>query len=432
MFNDKLREELQKYLSLKAAPVMPGLAESTMALSKLRDQLRDDGTPPPSPVGTDDLPPAAQPISLADFPAKPGLPGATPPAVSSPTAPSISPTGTPAPQIPQPQAPLQNALGTKYDDNARQQLYADLAKKHTQNAGWAAVGSLGDMAEKMGGGTSNNTQQTILAQGKQDDTLARDQFDAGRKGKLEDVSTNLALTKAGREETEYKDQNDPNSQMSKLAAGFAAQMLGADRTAKMGWAPGKTSYADVAKVLPVVEKYVSLETARAAKDVTLGQKKEQFNESLTTRLRGQIQNSPDYKNFQTFHGTTQAAKRALENPSAYGDLSIIYATVKGMDPQSAVREGEVGLMHEMASLKNNLLGKLQTVANGQPLTTDQKQDAFKVLARMEAIAKDNLVNRSVPVLNQAKRAGLQLNEIDPLFDESAAAASTKGAWKVIR
>lgn len=293
MFNDQLKEALRKlltskYAAVKAAPIMPGLAEGMAGMDAVRagiqklpsdwyDPKADGPTPvPDAPPTPPAMPPVApQPALPTSLPVQPkALPPVGAPA---PTAQPAMPQPTPpaAPQMPQ--------LDSRYNDAARQQLYADLAKKSKENAGWAAAGSLGDMAARMGGGTPLNTQQTILAQGKQDEQGAREQFEAGKKGQIEDISTGLALKKAGREETEYGDQNNPNSQMSKLAVSLA-QKYSPNEAKTNGWTPGKTSYADVIKVLPIMEKGIALETAKSNREMTLGLKTQQDDENRLAKL----------------------------------------------------------------------------------------------------------------------------------------------------
>jgi len=430
-FNEQLKDYLLKLFGNQ--PVEPmataaNLAQAYRARPEGMELISDAGGPPPTPQ----QPPIPAPQAAAPAPILPPVaPKQVAPAPMPTSPPMPAATPAPAPTAP-PVNPVQSVYGSKYDDNARQQLYDSLAAKRRDNAGWAAIGDVADLNANVGGGTLMNSGNNIRDRQLAQEKLAKGDFEAGRESKLKDATANIALQKAGREDTEYKDANDPNSQMSKLAAGLAGQLLGPEKAAKMGWAPGKSTYSDVIKVLPIVEKQVALEIAKTNKEITLGTKKDQFNEGLTSKLRGQIENHPAYKNYLTLHGATEQAKRAIDNPSAYGDLSLIYSTIKGLDAQSSVREGEVKTMAEMASLKNRLLGSLQTVANGQHLTPEQKQDAKNVIASMEKIAKDNVLTTVAPISAQAKRAGLQEQEINPLYQAPTASAPIAGGWKVIR
>lgn len=417
------------------------LAQAYKARPEGMELISDAGEPPQTPQP--DPGPLPRPPAPVQPPVPPQMPPQPPvaPSMPAPAAPSpvaapsqgLSPAPAPAPVAPV--SPVQSVYGSKYDDNARQQLYDSLAKKRGENAGWGLISNVADMNSRVGGGTPLNAYKDMNERQVNEEKTAKGDFEAGRESKLKDATANIALAKENRAAIDDKEKGDPTSQASRLATGFASQMLGPEKAAKMGWVPGKSSYDDVIKVLPIIEKSVALEIAKSNKDITLGTKKDQFNETLTTKLRGQIENHPVYKNYMTLHGATEQAKRAIENPSAYGDLSLIYSTIKGLDAQSSVREGEVKTMAEMASLKNRLLGSLQTVANGQHLTASQKADAKNVIASMEKIARDNVLSTAAPILAQSKRAGLQENEINPLYQAPTAPAGGQpiaAGWKVVR
>jgi hypothetical protein len=287
----------------------------------------------------------------------------------------------------------------KYDDNARQTLYDALAQKRSQNAGWGAVANVADMNVRVGGGQPLNAYSQMSERQTNDEKTAKGDFEAGR----------TAMVGEHERAVSAQDKRD--------ALKAALEQKALDRETRSE------------------DKRYAADALKGQRDITLGTKKDQFNEGLTSKLRGQIEQHPAYKNYLTLHGATEQAKRALENPSAYGDLSLIYSTIKGLDAQSSVREGEVKTMAEMASLKNRLLGSLQTVANGQHLTPEQKQDAKNVIASMEKIARDNVTTTLAPTLNQAKRAGLQENEINPLYQAPTAATGAQpiaAGWKVVR
>lgn len=405
------------------------------ALDKLRGMIPqpapDDGYNHDSGMApaTDQTPlPPPAPVQPPTPPQAP----VTPPVQNTPVEPQPAAPVQP-PAAPQPsENPVQSVYGSKYDDNARQQLYYALAAKKREGAGWEAIGSIADMNSRVGGGTPINSAASIAGKISDQDKLAKSEFEAGRKGKLEDQSANLALKKAGREETEYKDANDANSQMSRLATGMASQMLGPEKMAKMGWAPGKSTYADVIKVLPIIEKQVALETAKSNKEITLGTKTDQFRDKQTQTFRDKLNSSQSYKNWQTMSTLNTQAKESLKNPSPYNDLQLVYATVKALDPTSVVREGEIKLFQGTANLKNQLQGALSTAIKGQPLTPEQKQNVVTLIGQLEKTNKNVFMKHEEPTLNQAKRIGLKLNEIDPMIEDQPSTGTPPTGWKVVR
>lgn len=445
MFNPQLKELLEKYLNAKSVvPMIPGAAQTHAVAGTILDKIRG-AVPEPGPEAPDLSHPELPPLTREDL-------LGTPPAAPAPQAPvaarpPVAPAAPTAPQAPSPMNALapkpatpdvQNVYGSQYDDNARKALYDDLAAKRQQGAGWEAIGSIADMNSRIGGSNGIGSQDRIAGKVESADKLAKSEFEAGRKGRLEDQAANISLRKAGREETEYKDANDANSQMSRLAVGMAGQMLGPQKMKQMGWEPGKSTYADVVKLLPIIEKQVALETAKSNKSLALSTRDDQFKDSKIQSFRKEIMGGKPYQALLTVSGMAKSVRMAAKDPSAYGDLSSIYALVKGLDPTSVVREGEIGLMREVSGLKDRLLGTLEKWGGRGPLTGTQMQDIEKVMGRLEQIAADNVRNHAAPTLNQAKRMSLAENEIIgdlPSAQAPTAPSVTKPAsagWKVIR
>lgn len=391
MFNDQLKQLLAKYLQAKAvAPMIPGAgpthAIASTVLDKVRTDLNDTGTPPHPLVGIDDLPPPVEqmPVPAAQPPQAPAMPPAgNTPLGSTPAAPVVPPTA--------PTPDMQGGYGSKYDDAARERLYSDLAQKRQQGAGWEAVGSIADLNTRIGGGTPINSAQTIASKITDADKLARSEFETGRTAAVGEHERAVTA----------QDKRD--------AVKAALEQKALDREARSE------------------DKRYGMDALKAQKDLTLSTKQDQFNEGLTAKLRKEIETHPVFKTYMTIKGATEQAKKALANPSAYGDLSLIYSTIKGLDAQSAVREGEVALMREMASLKDRASGYFKALATGQTLTDAQKKDVVAVLDRMNAIAKDNLDFTAAPIINQGKRAKLQENEYNPMYVAPKPVADHAGA-----
>lgn len=435
------KQDIVDYLSklFLAAPVEP---MHTAALMKTGYDAAKTAMPEMQLISSDAPAPAPQPGAPAPLPPTPPAPAAQAPAIPAPAArpamPPVPPTPPAlvqqAPAAPAPQT-TQSVYGAKYDDNARNALYDELANRRKAGAGWEAVGNVADMNVNVGGGRPINAAAGVNEKLATSEANTKKDFEAGRESKLKDVTTNIALQKAGREDTEYKDANDANSQMSRLATGLAAQMLGPKKMASMGWAPGKSTYADVVKILPIIEKQVALETAKSNRDITIGTKQDQFRDKQTQLFRDKLNSSPAYKNWQTMSNLNTMAKQSVEKPSPYNDLQLVYATVKALDPTSVVREGEIKLFQGTANLKNQLQGALSTAIKGQPLTPEQKQNVVTLIGQLEKTNKDVFLKHEEPTLNQARRIGLKLNEIDPMIDDTPDAGGDKpisAGWKVIR
>lgn len=337
----------------------------------------------PAPVQMANIPPTQPPSAppapvTLPIPAQvqtppPAAPTANVSSVSAPAAPAIPVGERPAPTT-QPMA-----VSPQYDDNARQQLYARLAEKRRENGLWAAAAGLGDTARRAAGGTGTNAAEMILAKGNTDEATATQQFEAGKKGQLEDVKSTVDLKSAGRKETEYQDENDPNSPMSKLAVGFLDKMSGG-KAAGMGVIPGKTTYADSIKIMPMVEKYVTAEIARGTKNVTLGTKQQQDDENRLAKL-GEALSTEKMRS-----GSVGQMSQSL---AGIGKLKALMTGYKGdLTPQEwqeaaiawnriLTQGGVGGGEHSIQALvphtlRGNIMGQIQWLTNNPTGTAQQE------------------------------------------------------------
>ncbi|MDO4713960.1 MAG: hypothetical protein Q4B28_04950 [bacterium] len=71
---------------------------------------------------------------------------------------------------------------------------------------------------------------------------------------------------------------------------------------------------------------------------TVSETKEQKSE--ITQLRKEFNNLPEIKNFKTVQGMYNTVKSASTLGTAAGDMSLIFAYMKILDPNSTVRESE--------------------------------------------------------------------------------------------
>ncbi len=369
------------------------LAQAYRARPEGMELISDAGGPPPAPAAA--LPPTPAPqAALPPTPpaASPVQPAATQPPVPAPVAP---PAAAPAPMT------SQSVYGSKYDDNARNALYDDLANRRRAGAGLEAIGNIADLNVNVGGGRPINAAAGINEKINLSDTNAKKDFEAGRTAMVGEQDRQL-------------------SREDKRAALEAT--LAAKRDSDKLRSEDKRALADIAK---------------GQRDITLGTKQDQFRDKQTQTFRDHLNGSPSYKNWQTMSNLNTMAQESVKNPSPYNDLQLVYATVKALDPTSVVREGEIKLFQGTANLKNQLQGALSTAVKGQPLTPEQKQNVVTLIGQLEKTNKDVFLKHEQPTLNQAKRIGLKLNEIDPMLDDEQPTSGTSGqpiqaGWKVVR
>lgn len=73
---------------------------------------------------------------------------------------------------------------------------------------------------------------------------------------------------------------------------------------------------------------------------------------------------------------------AADNPSAAGDLSLIFNFMKILDPGSTVREGEFATAQNSAGIPDRIRGKYNQVVNGEKLAAGTRDDFVNTANRM--------------------------------------------------
>ena len=80
-----------------------------------------------------------------------------------------------------------------------------------------------------------------------------------------------------------------------------------------------------------------------------------------------------YARAQAYESMMQAAA----DPSAKGDLTMVYSFIRALDPDSVVREGEVKLVEANRSIPDQIKGYAQKLATGKNLLPEERQDLIK-------------------------------------------------------
>lgn len=123
----------------------------------------------------------------------------------------------------------------------------------------------------------------------------------------------------------------------------------------------------------------------------------------------QPQGMGEQRQFQREQGLQQDYQQNLTVKDAYGianavagiraaatgdtpanDLAMMYSLVKFLDPQSAVREGEINLARAARSLGTQFVGAWQKAAAGKLLTPQERQNILGMLDQRVANARQRL------------------------------------------
>lgn len=125
-----------------------------------------------------------------------------------------------------------------------------------------------------------------------------------------------------------------------------------------------------------VEVPENLSAAQGFKYKDLYKKKGASEEQLksASELRKEYQGRPLVKEFNTINSAYQKVQSAAQNPSAAGDLSLIFGYMKLLDPQSTVREGEFATAQNSGSVPTKVQSYYNKIMSGERLTPEQRQD----------------------------------------------------------
>lgn len=91
-------------------------------------------------------------------------------------------------------------------------------------------------------------------------------------------------------------------------------------------------------------------------------------------LRREFNNRQEVKDYATVRSAYQSVQAAARNPSAAGDLSLIFAYMKILDPGSVVREQEFANAQNAAGIPDRVRNLYNRALNGQRLNPNQRRD----------------------------------------------------------
>jgi hypothetical protein len=127
------------------------------------------------------------------------------------------------------------------------------------------------------------------------------------------------------------------------------------------------------------------------------------------KLRDEYQKgSGSFVKIRDAYGLVQAAAK---DPSAAGDLSLIFAYMRTLDPNSVVREGEFATAQNAASVPDRVRNAYNKALSGERLNPEQRTDFVnnaKKIYEQQKVSQDKL---SGEYKNLAKNYGLKESNI---------------------
>lgn len=136
-------------------------------------------------------------------------------------------------------------------------------------------------------------------------------------------------------------------------------------------------------------------------------------------LRKEVQDLQSYKSYQQAAPVYQSMIDTAKTDSKASDLNLVYGLGKIMDPNSVVREGEMVMVNNTASLPDWLSGMINSVNGGQRLTPETRQAVLnEARSRMSAYrgALDNDISQYRGIIG---RRGMNEADVLPTLGDIA-------------
>lgn len=128
------------------------------------------------------------------------------------------------------------------------------------------------------------------------------------------------------------------------------------------------SERDKAKRQPVIRpkgapKAAAADPTKAVKDAT--------------KLRQEFRKAPAVVKYDAARADFAKMEQAAKNPSAGGDLALVFSFMKVLDPGSTVREGEFANAQNAAGVPDRIRNEFNRVTSGERLSPEQRADFLR-------------------------------------------------------
>lgn len=135
----------------------------------------------------------------------------------------------------------------------------------------------------------------------------------------------------------------------------------------------------------------------------------------------------DYQKVATAYDSVAGLNDLASDPNGAKDIYTLYNFIKGLDPNSSVKEGEIALSQQGISLLEQAGIKAKKLTSGQILSPQFRNQITEVLKMQKEAAEKDYDAKAAPILLQGADYGLgeaDFGDIDPM---SAARAKVKMA-----
>jgi hypothetical protein len=131
------------------------------------------------------------------------------------------------------------------------------------------------------------------------------------------------------------------------------------------------------------------------------------------------------KGEQTILNGHKQLQAIAADPSAAGDISLIFSYMRMLDPLSVVREGEFATAQNAASVPDRVRNAYNKALKGERLNPDQRKDFINTAGKLADTASKRIVEVRGDLAKQGKSAGMNDETINAYLPQLATPAAGK-------
>lgn len=150
-------------------------------------------------------------------------------------------------------------------------------------------------------------------------------------------------------------------------------------------------------------------------EILKGQQGQGANFDTTQSLRKEFTALPDVKMFVDQTQAMERIEASKKDPSAAGDLALIFNFMKMLDPGSVVREGEFATAQNATGVPEQIRNQWNRVMTGERLSTAQRDDMLKQAGNIYQASSDRFGSTRDEYLPIAQQWGIDPNLALPSY-----------------
>jgi len=160
-------------------------------------------------------------------------------------------------------------------------------------------------------------------------------------------------------------------------------------------------------------KATAAANAATAAEGKKNERQERMGIEKAKTLQQRYESDPTVKATKDISASWERVQGSFENPSAAGDLNLIFGYMKMLDPGSTVREGEFANAQNAGGIPDRIIAQYNKVREGTRLSDGQRKDFFNQAQNVVAGQFRQQKKIDDNYRNQLKRSGI--DEQDFMF-----------------